>query len=113
MAARIFIACSAAVAIAGLAACQQPGGRWEAGSGATDTDTLAVAQADCRSAAQAEAERTMPQRQVGSPSPSSSQPGDTSGQWVSMMDRFSAGRREQGLFERCMTQRGFRFVPNP
>lgn len=95
-----------------IAACQQPGGRWEGAAG-SDADAVAVAQADCRSAARAEAERTMPQRPLGAPTPSAAQPSDVSGSWTNMMDRFSAGRREQSLFERCMTQQGFRFVPNP
>lgn len=111
MASRISIGPIAGLALVALAACQQPGGRWEGGSG-SDPDALAVAQADCRRAAQAEAERTMPQRPVGSPTPSSVQPTDVGGSWTGMMDRFSAGKREQALFERCMTQQGFRFVPN-
>jgi hypothetical protein len=33
------------------------------------------------------------------------------GQWASDMNRYSAQKREQQLFETCMTQRGYRLVP--
>jgi hypothetical protein len=100
-----------ALIIAGVAVgCAPTRGRWEGGA-QDDPDTVAVAQADCRAAARAEAERTLPDRQLGSPTPSSSQPRDVSGSWLTMMDRYSAGTREEQLFQRCMTDRGFRFVP--
>ncbi len=100
-----------ALIVAGVAvACAPTSGRWQGGP-EDDPEAVAVAQADCRAAARADAERTLPDRQFGSPSPSSSQPRDVSGSWLSMMDRYSASTREESLFQRCMTDRGFRFVP--
>jgi hypothetical protein len=97
--------------VAVAAACaSSTAGRWEGGP-QDDAEAVAVAQADCRTAARADAERTIPDRQFGSPTPSSSQPHDMGGTWLSMMDRYSASTREQSMFQRCMTQRGFRFVP--
>ena len=104
--------CLVALMVAGFAvACAPTSGRWEGGA-KEDADVVAVAQADCRAAARVDAERTLPDRQFGSPTPSSSQPRDVSGSWLTMMDRYSAGTREESLFQRCMTERGFRFVPN-
>ncbi|MFO1128879.1 MAG: hypothetical protein U1E66_10680 [Rhodospirillales bacterium] len=101
----------AALVVAGLGVgCASTGGRWVGPT--DDPEALAQAQADCRASARADAERTLPDRPFGSPSPSSSQPQDVAGSWRSMMDRYSASNREDTLFQRCMTDRGFRFVPN-
>lgn len=35
------------------------------------------------------------------------------GQWQSDMNRFSGQRRQQQLFDSCMTERGYVFVPTP
>ena len=102
---------AAAILALGAAACAPTSGRWEGGP-QDDADAAAVAQADCRAAARADAERTFPDRPSGAPSPSSAQPRDVGGPWINMMDRYSAQTREQSMFERCMTQRGLRFVPN-
>jgi hypothetical protein len=72
---------------------------------------VAAAQVDCRRAARADVERGFVERGTVGAAPSSTQPHDISGSWTSMMDRFSAEKRERLVFERCMTQQGFRFVP--
>ncbi|MFO1152591.1 MAG: hypothetical protein U1E42_02840 [Rhodospirillales bacterium] len=100
----------ALIIVGAAVACSSTAGRWEGGP-KDDPEAVAVAQADCRAAARADAERTLPDRQLGSPTPSASRPNDASGSWLNMMDRYSAGTREDSLFQRCMTDRGFRFVP--
>ncbi|HYN38277.1 MAG TPA: hypothetical protein VES39_03405, partial [Rhodospirillales bacterium] len=36
---------------------------------------------------------------------------DRGGQWAGQMNRFSAQQRQESLFTRCMTDRGYRLVP--
>jgi hypothetical protein len=36
---------------------------------------------------------------------------DLGGQWARDMNRYSAQRRQQQLFDTCMTQRGYNLVP--
>jgi hypothetical protein len=63
-------------------------------------------QADCRARASVEAERDFALR----PRMGGSLNYDPSATWTTDMNRFSAQQREQQLFERCMTQRGYRLV---
>lgn len=65
---------------------------------------------DCETAAREQVEREFRPQSQGL-SPASSNPAATGGQWSGMMDRFSAERRQTELFDRCMTQRGYRLVP--
>lgn len=100
---------AAALGVVILAGCASSGGRWERAG--TSSDDVAAAQVDCRNAARADVEQGFTPRGTIGSSPSSNQPRDITGNWTGMMDRYSAEQRERQLFERCMTNQGFRFVP--
>lgn len=89
------------------ASCAQPG-KWENPN--LPWEEWSRIEADCRALAQEQAEREFrATRQQSSTATTLSY--DQGGQWLSQMDRFDAQRRQQTLFERCMTNQGFRLVP--
>jgi hypothetical protein len=63
--------------------------------------------ADCEARARDQAEREFALSQQGTRSLNY----DLGGRWAGDMNRYSAQRRQQQLFETCMTQRGYRLVP--
>jgi hypothetical protein len=87
---------------------QTTGGQWR--NDAVPQDQWASDQIDCESAARAQVEREFRPQSQGL-SPAAANPSATGGQWAGMMDRFGAERRQNELFDRCMTQRGYRLVP--
>lgn len=102
------IGVAAALSAVLLAACASSAGRWER-AGAS-TDEVAAAEVECRDAARADIDERLRARNLGA-SPPASGSRDLTGNWTSMMDQFSAEKRERQVFERCMTQQGFQFVP--
>jgi hypothetical protein len=66
-----------------------------------------VDRADCQARARDQAEREFALSQQGNRSLNY----DLGGQWASDMNRYSAQKRQERLFETCMTQRGYRLVP--
>lgn len=66
-----------------------------------------VDRADCQARARDQAERDFALSQQGTRSLNY----DLGGRWASDMNRFSGQRRQQQLFETCMTQKGYRLVP--
>jgi hypothetical protein len=67
-----------------------------------------VDRADCQARARDQAEREFGLSQEGNKSLNY----DLGRQWASDMNRYSAQKRQHQLFETCMTQRGYRFVPS-
>lgn len=93
-----------------LAACGSTQGRWERAN--TSSDDVAAAEVQCRDAARADTEQQLRNQGGGTfrTAPSAGNR-DQVGVWTGMMDQFSAEKRERQVFERCMTQQGFQFVP--
>jgi hypothetical protein len=67
-----------------------------------------VDRADCQARARDQAERKFGLSKEGNKSLNY----DLGRQWASDMNRYSAQKRQHQLFETCMTQRGYRFVPS-
>lgn len=100
----------AALSVVVLAACGSTQGRWERAN--TSSDDVAAAEVECRDAARADTEQRLRNQGGGTfTSGPSSGNRDQVGTWTGMMDQFSAEKRERQVFERCMTQQGFQFVP--
>jgi hypothetical protein len=108
---------AAAAALLLLAACADfdPGGwwqdQWETGQGSWENPDVAWEQwdddrAECRLVAAQEADRDFAITSQSRPAEDYSR----GGRMTADLDRFEAGKREQRLFERCLTDRGYRRV---
>ena len=92
---------AAAMAIGGCA----QSGSWQ--NADVPEEQWSVDRADCQARARDQAERDFALSQQSTRSLNY----DLGGRWASDMNRFSGQRRQQQLFETCMTQKGYRLVP--
>ena len=104
----------AAIAVVGLTAagCSSPSrsGQWENPN--KPWEQWSGDQNECRSLAREQAEQDFSPRSAPGQAPASNAGArSATTDWSNMMDRFSAQRQEDTLFERCMLQRGYRLVP--
>jgi hypothetical protein len=91
-------------AVVAVSACAQ-GGSWQ--NPDVPEEQWSADRADCQARARDQAEREFALSQQGIRSLNY----DLGGQWQTDMNRFSGQRRQQRLFESCMTQLGYRLVP--
>ena len=96
--------CGLLAAVLAVGACAQSGS-WQ--NPDVPEEQWSTDRADCRTHARDQAERDFALSQQGTRSLNY----DLGGRWATDMNRFSGQRREQQLFETCMTQRGYRLVP--
>jgi hypothetical protein len=82
-----------------------PSGSWQNPN--APEEQWSADRADCQARALDQAERDFALSQQGTKSLNY----DLGGQWASDMNRYSAQKRQQQLFETCMTQRGYHLVP--
>jgi hypothetical protein len=105
----IRIAAVVALSALFLAACASSAGKWDRAN--TSPDEVAANEVECRTAARQDVEDRLSARGGANAFPPSADNRNVTGNWTNMMDQFSAEKRERQVFERCMTQRGFQFVP--
>jgi hypothetical protein len=91
-------------AVLAMSACAQ-GGSWQNPN--VPEEQRSVDRADCQARAHDQAEREFALSQQAGRSLNY----NLGGRWAIEMNRYSGQRREQQLFETCMTQRGYRLVP--